>query len=51
MKAIKTQNVSERLLADAALAVGNTPAQYAQFIAAEQKRWKEVVAAAKIKPD
>ena len=51
MKAIKTQNVSERLVADAALAVGNTPAQYAQFIAAEQKRWKEVVAAAKIKPD
>lgn len=51
MKAIKTQNVSERLVADAALAVGNTPAQYAQFIEAEQKRWKEVVRAAKIKPD
>jgi tripartite-type tricarboxylate transporter receptor subunit TctC len=31
--------------------VGGTPAQFAQFIAAEQKRWKKVVARAKIKPD
>jgi tripartite-type tricarboxylate transporter receptor subunit TctC len=51
MKAMKSQNIAERLGADAALAVGNTPAQYAQFIAAEQKRWKEVVQKAKIKPD
>ncbi len=51
MKAMKSQNIAERLGADAALAVGNTPAQYAQFIAAEQKRWKEVVLRAKIKPD
>jgi len=30
---------------------GNTPAQFARFIAQEQARWKAVVARAKIKPD
>lgn len=51
MKAIKSHGVAEKLSADSAFAVGNTPTQYAQFIAAEQKRWKEVVLRAKIKPD
>ncbi|MGY0195805.1 Bug family tripartite tricarboxylate transporter substrate binding protein [Leptothrix sp. BB-4] len=41
----------EKLAADAALGVGGTPAEFARFIELEQKRWKAVVARAKIKPD
>ena len=50
-KAIKAPASVERLNGDAAQAVGNTPAQFAQFIAAEQKRWETVVKRAKIKAD
>jgi hypothetical protein len=35
----------------AAEAIGGTPAQFAQFIAAEQERWKKVLLRAKVKPD
>lgn len=49
--AVKQPGATEKLGADAAMAVGNTPAEFAAFIAAEQKRWKAVVARAKIKPD
>jgi tripartite-type tricarboxylate transporter receptor subunit TctC len=41
----------ERLLGDAAEPIGSSPAQFAQFIAAEQNRWKAVVQRARIKPD
>ena len=51
VKAIKSPAAVERLSGDAAEAVGNTPVQFAQFIAAEQKRWKSVVERAKIKAD
>lgn len=50
-KAIRSVSAKERLSADAAEAVGNTPAQFAQFVAQEQQRWKAVIARAKIKPD
>ena len=50
-KAIQSKDARERLAGDAAEAVGNTPAQFAQFIAQEQVRWKAVVMRAKIKPD
>jgi len=50
-KAIRSVSARERLSHDAAEAVGNTPAQFAAFIAQEQQRWKQVVARAKIKPD
>lgn len=50
-KAVKEKESIERLSADAAIAVGSTPAEFAAFIAAEQKRWKPVIARAKIKPD
>ena len=50
-KAIKTPAAVTRLAEDTALAVGGTPAEFAAFIAAEQKRWKPVIARAKIKPD
>jgi tripartite-type tricarboxylate transporter receptor subunit TctC len=51
MKAMKSPSSLERLNLDAAQAIGGTPAQFAQFIAAEQKRWKVVVDRAKIKPE
>lgn len=50
-KAMKSNAAVERLNQDAAESVGGTPAQFAQFIAAEQKRWKQVVERAKIKPE
>ena len=51
MKAMKSPSSLERLNLDAAQAIGGTPVQFAQFIAAEQKRWKVVVDRAKIKPE
>jgi len=50
-KAMKSQASLERLNQDAAQSVGGTPAQFAQFIAGEQKRWKAVVERATIKPE
>jgi tripartite-type tricarboxylate transporter receptor subunit TctC len=50
-KAMKASATLERLAQDAAQPVGGTPAQFAQFIAQEQKRWKVVVERAKIKPE
>jgi tripartite-type tricarboxylate transporter receptor subunit TctC len=50
-KAVKEPATQERLANDAAIPVGSTPAEYARFIDAEQKRWKPVIARAKIKPD
>ncbi len=50
-KAIRSVSAKERLSHDAAEPIGNTPAQFAAFIAQEQLRWKQVVARAKIKPD
>jgi tripartite-type tricarboxylate transporter receptor subunit TctC len=50
-KAMKSNAVLEHLNQDAAQSVGGTPAQFAQFIAAEQKRWKVVVDRAHIKPE
>jgi tripartite-type tricarboxylate transporter receptor subunit TctC len=50
-KAGKSTAAMERLSGDAAEAVGGTPAQFAQFIAAEQKRWQLVVKRAEIRAD
>jgi tripartite-type tricarboxylate transporter receptor subunit TctC len=50
-KAMKSTAATERLQHDAAQAVGGTPAQFAQFIAFEQKRWKQVVDRARIRAD
>ena len=51
MKAMKEPALLEHLANDAAIGVGSSPAEFAAFIAQEQKRWKLVVARAKIKPD
>ena len=50
-KAMKEPSVQDILGKDAAIAVGDTPAEFNAFIAKEQQRWKVVVARAKIKPD
>ena len=50
-KAVKEKEAVERLAADAAIPVGSTSAEFAKFIADEQKRWRPVIARAKIKPD
>ena len=49
--AMRQASTTEKLSADSAIGVGSTPAEFARFIAAEQQRWKVVVARAKIKPD
>ena len=49
--AVKQPGSTEKLSADAALAVGGTPAEFARVIGVEQQRWKAVIARAKIKPD
>lgn len=50
-KAITSPTAVEHLSKEAALAVGSTPAEFAAFIAQEQKRWKPVLLRAKVKPD
>ena len=50
-RAMRAPEALARLQADSALAVGSTPAEFARFIADEQKRWKPVLLRAKVKPD
>ncbi len=50
-KAIREPESLDRLKNDAAIAVGSTPAEFAAFIAEEQKRWKTVIVRAGVKPD
>lgn len=50
-KSMREAGVIERLAHDAAIPVGGTPVEFAKFVAAEQARWKTVIARAKIKPD
>ncbi len=50
-KAVKSPSVLERFCADNAEAVGSTPQQYADYIAQEQTRWKEVIQKANVKAD
>jgi tripartite-type tricarboxylate transporter receptor subunit TctC len=50
-KAAKTEAVRKQLAPDAAEAVGSTPKEYADYIASEQARWKQVVEKAHIRAD
>jgi len=50
-RAVREPAAVERLTADAAIAVGGTPAEFAAYIAQERERWKPVIQRAKIKPD
>lgn len=49
--AMRGKDAQDRLIAGDALPVGGTPAEFGAFISAEQKRWKPVIARAKISPD
>jgi tripartite-type tricarboxylate transporter receptor subunit TctC len=48
-KAARLPSVAERFKVDDAEAVGSTPEEYAKYVAAEQRRWGEVVRKANIK--
>jgi len=50
-KAAKSKQVAERFAADNAIAVGNSPAEFAAFIKKEQERWSDVVKKANIKAE
>lgn len=50
-KAAKSEFVRERLAPDSAIIAGSTPKEFADFIAQEQARWREVVSKAKIKAE
>jgi tripartite-type tricarboxylate transporter receptor subunit TctC len=50
-KAARTPAVADRFAADDAIAVGSTPAEFAEFIRREQARWSEVVRKAGIKAE
>jgi tripartite-type tricarboxylate transporter receptor subunit TctC len=51
MKGARSPAFVERLSGDAAEAIGDSPEQFARFIATEQTRWQKVIARAKITPD
>ena len=51
LKALKSNSVTERFAGDSAVGGGGPPAEFAAFIAAQQKTWKEIVVRAGIKPD
>lgn len=51
IKALRSSAVTERFAQDSAQAGAETPAQFAAFIAQEQKTWGEIVKRAGIKPD
>ena len=50
-KAAKSPGVLQRYAADDAESVGSTPQEYADFIAKEQARWKDVIQKAGVRAD
>ena len=50
-KALATPALKDRLVSQGAIPSGNTPAQFTQFIAAEAKKWAQVVKASGAKVD
>jgi len=50
-RAVKSPVVIERFVVDSAEPIGSAPREYAEFIAREQARWKEVIQTANIKID
>ena len=49
--ATRSKIVSDKLSQEIALTVGNTRAEFDDFIKLEQARWKPVIARAQIKPE
>jgi tripartite-type tricarboxylate transporter receptor subunit TctC len=50
-KALRSSAVTERFATDNAVGGGGSPAEYAAFVAREQKIWSDIVARAQIKAD
>jgi tripartite-type tricarboxylate transporter receptor subunit TctC len=50
-RAVKIASVIERFKSDDAEPIGSTPQEYAEFVAREQARWKDVIQKAHIKID
>jgi tripartite-type tricarboxylate transporter receptor subunit TctC len=50
-RAAKSPALAQRFAAEDAEAVGSSPQEYADFIAKEQARWKEVITRANVKSD
>jgi tripartite-type tricarboxylate transporter receptor subunit TctC len=50
-QAVKSPAAVKLLESEAAIPIGGSSADFVKFIAAEQARWKPVIARAKIKPD
>jgi tripartite-type tricarboxylate transporter receptor subunit TctC len=51
LKALKSNSVTERFASDSAIGGGGPPAEFAAFIAQQQKIWKEIVTRAGIRAD
>ena len=51
LKALKSSSVTERFASDSAVGGGGPPAEFAAYIAQQQKVWKEIVTKASIKAD
>ncbi len=51
IKAVRSTLVRDKLAVDTAQAIGNTSAEFAAFIQAEQARWQPVIARAQIRPE
>ena len=48
---MRSKDVQDKFAADAAIGIGDTPAEFAAFIKIEQARWERVVKTAGIKAD
>ena len=51
LKALKSNTVTERFATDSAVGGGGPPAEFAAYIAQQQKVWSQIVKRAGIKPD
>ena len=50
VRALRSPDVRERLIADGTDVVGNTPEEFAAYIKSETDKWTKVIKAAGIKP-
>ena len=51
VKALRLPEVAERLVADGAVAVGNTPEEFGAYIKAEMAKWAPVIKASGVTAD
>ena len=51
MKLLAGRELQQRLASEGAVAVGNTPAEFAAYIRSETEKWTRVVKAAQIRAE